>query len=270
MMQTLRDFGKILDWHTGVVVVLAMLATYLSRRFSFIIDLPTNLIGIAVIFPLVFSINSAYKQRQNALVAFAGIKAHTAALYWAHRDWLPKKQMEVEGKQLLQALMTAIANHLSSANEMDYHSGRGQVYQVFSEYSRSHEQMRMAGVPANEISRANQYLKNIAVDFEKMDNILYYRTPVALRAYSRLFLNLFPILFAPFFAQYGLPEHPSIGYWVAICYTLVLVSLDNIQDDLENPFDGVGADDLQVEIAGIYTQTVTGENMLKYTHANTD
>jgi predicted membrane chloride channel (bestrophin family) len=43
---------------------------------------------------------------------------------------------------------------------------------------------------------------------------------------------------------------------VALIYSLVLVSLDNIQDDLENPFDGVGADDLRLDVAVEYQELV--------------
>jgi hypothetical protein len=32
-----------------------------------------------------------------------------------------------------------------------------------------------------------------------------------------------------------------------ILYSFILVSLDNIQDHLENPFDDVGEDDIRIE-----------------------
>ena len=65
-------------------------------------------------------------------------------------------------------------------------------------------------------------------------------------------MNLFPLVFGPYFANIAYPEHASAGYIVALIYSLVLVSLDNIQDHLENPFDGVGADDLRLDIAEEY------------------
>ena len=33
---------------------------------------------------------------------------------------------------------------------------------------------------------------------------------------------------------------------LAIIYSLVLTILDNIQEDLEDPFDGVGSDDIRL------------------------
>ncbi|HIP71632.1 MAG TPA: hypothetical protein EYH05_09585 [Anaerolineae bacterium] len=87
-----------------------------------------------------------------------------------------------------------------------------QVYAVFDEYSQSHKLLRQAGVTSGEVSRANQSLRAMMIEFEKMHNVGRYRTPVALRAYS--------------------------------------------QDQLENPYDGVGPDDLHLGIGDLYMDVV--------------
>ena len=38
----------------------------------------------------------------------------------------------------------------------------------------------------------------------------------------------------------------GFGIAIAIIYSLVLTILDNIQEDLEDPFDGVGSDDIRL------------------------
>ena len=38
----------------------------------------------------------------------------------------------------------------------------------------------------------------------------------------------------------------EFGIAIAILYSLVLTILDNIQEDLEDPFDGVGTDDIRL------------------------
>ena len=75
-------------------------------------------------------------------------------------------------------------------------------------------------------------------------------TPVSLRAYSRVFLNIFPIAFGPYFAMLCIKSEafPLIGYLVAVLYSLVLVTLDNIQEDLEDPYDEVGTDDIRLQV----------------------
>jgi predicted membrane chloride channel (bestrophin family) len=255
-MQTIKQFLKIVDYQTWLVAGLAMVVVYISRRIGYLFDLSTTLIGIAVVFPLVFSINSAYKRREDALNAFASLKGHAISLCYAHREWPDEGESHADrALALLHRLLTAVAHHFIT-NDHDQSRTKQQIFTIFSDYSHSHEQLRAAGVPANEISRANQYLRQIIIDFERMNNIASYRTPLTLRAYSRLFLNIFPILFGPYFANVAYPEYPSVGYILALVYSLVLVSLDNIQDQLENPFDGVGADDLRLDVADEYRQLI--------------
>ncbi len=256
-MTKLIDFFKIVDRHTVVITVLALISTGLSRQFGYLFEIPTGLIGIAVIFPLVFSISSAYRRREEALRYFAAMKGHAAALYLAHRDWLPNDQtMGDQGATLVQGLLTAVSNNLH-ASESEKKQTLRQVYRTYDAFSHSHEQLRQMGVTSGEVSRSNQALRSIMIEFERMRNIANYRTPVALRAYSSFFLNLFPIIFAPYFANVAYPDYPIVGYFVAILYSLILVSLDNIQESLENPYDGIGIDDLRLDIADAFADLLT-------------
>ena len=82
--------------------------------------------------------------------------------------------------------------------------------------------------------------------YECVSTISDYRTPKALRLSSRVFLNLSPILFAPYFASLSV-ELFFMGYLIAILYSLALVMLNNIQDNEENPPDNKGLDDIDLE-----------------------
>ncbi|MCP4359554.1 MAG: hypothetical protein GY796_16210 [Chloroflexi bacterium] len=262
-MNTLQNFLQIVDRHTVLVTALALFFTFVCRQIGFVFDMPTNLLGIAVVFPLVFSIVSAYRRREDALKYFASLKAHAIALYFAHRDWPgAEESLEDEGGKLLYELFTAVAAYFQ-ADQQRQEQELNRVYQVFDAFSKSHEQMRQHGVTSGEVSRANQYFRAIMIEFERMKNISRYRTPVALRAYSRLFLTIFPILFAPYFANVAYPNFPFAGYMVAIFYSLILVSLDNVQDHLENPFDGIGPDDLRLEIADKYLSLLATPSPIK-------
>jgi len=251
-MKVIKNFSKIIDSQTVIITILAILSTYLCGRFGFYADLPSGLIGIAIIFPIVFSINSAYKRREEALKYFASLRAHSIAIYYAHRDWVPDNPEHAQRvKQLINSLLQRVKEYFLSSNENEPEKFKI-VYKIFSAFSLSHEQLRKEDVPANEISRVNQYLRAIIIDFEKMRNIFLYRTPISLRAYSQIFLNIFPILYAPYFANLCNKSYPIVGYCVAITYSIVLVSLDNIQEDLESPYDEVGSDDVNLDVIDEY------------------
>ena len=242
--RTLHDFWRIINLQTAVVTAISIIATYLCLTFDVIIELPTGLIGIAIVFPIVFSINAAYRRREEALRYFASFKGHGIALYFAHRDWLP--QTDLTHAQRMAALLNKLfaAVQVYFAKDGDLKAQFEQVYAVFSEMSLSMEALRKAGVSSGETSRQNQYLRAMMIEFERMHHIHQYRTPTALRAYSQVFLNSFPILFAPYFASLSQEAFPLAGYGLAAFYGLILVSLDNIQDHLENPYDQHGQDDV--------------------------
>jgi hypothetical protein len=247
-MKSMAAFLKVVDLHTFITAGLAVLATYLSRRLGLVAELPIDLIGLAVVFPLVFSITSAYRMREDALQAFASLKGNTIALFYAHRDWGRDQQGSGRARAMIDELLHVLSDHLQEdvAEGRDRHTGR--IFEIYSEISTSIERLRRNGASTQDVARANEYLKNIMVDVERMNNIARYRTPVSLRAFTRVFLNVLPILFGPHFAYIDYPDFPVIGYVIAGLYGFVLVSLDNIQDHLENPFDGIGVDDLQLRV----------------------
>lgn len=252
-MKVFLGFVKIIDAQTIIISILAIISTYLCNRYKFYADLPSGLIGIAIIFPIVFSINSAYKRREEALKYFGSLKAHTVALFYAHRDWVADDNGHSKrAKELIEKLLNRVREYFLATE--DKGQKLNEVYAVFSEFSLSHEMLRTANVPANEISRANQYLRAIIIEFERMRNIFLYRTPISLRAYSQVFLNIFPILFAPYFANICHESYKVVGYGIAILYSIILVSLDNIQEDLENPYDEIGEDDVKLDITEEYME----------------
>jgi len=248
-MKTLRSFFRIVDLQTVIVTALALGSTWLCMRFEIVADLPSALIGIAVIFPIVFSINSAYKRREEALKYLASAKAHAVAIAWAHRDWTGgEEELARQGRERIGALFAAMRSYFLSGRGGDPEALK-EVYRCLSEISASHEALRAAGVSTGEVSRSNQYLRAIMIELERMRNILEYRTPKALRAYSRVFLNAFPVLYGPYFAHLAAESFPAIGYFVAIVYAVVLVSLDNIQEALENPYGTIDEDDIDMDVA---------------------
>ncbi len=257
IINPIKSFSQVVNLQTIIVVSLACITTFVCIEYDVIIELPTALIGIAIVFPIVFSINAAYRRREDALKDFGSLKGHAIALYYAHRDWIPESTPDhsVRMKAIFDELLNAIYVYLTGTG--DRTTSFENVYGHFSRLSNSMEVLRAAGVSGSEISRCNQYLRAMMIDFERMRNISCYRTPTTLRAYSQVFLNIFPILFAPYFAYISSESYDASGYVVAIVYGLVLVSLDNIQEDLENPFDGIGSDDLRLDIAQHYENILT-------------
>jgi hypothetical protein len=109
-------------------------------------------------------------------------------------------------------------------------------------------------VQSGEISRVSQYVSKMVIAFDNMKIIHNYRTPVTLRAYSKVFIYIFPIIYGPYFASTFADYSAQLEYVMPILYSFILVSLDNIQDHLENPFDDVGEDDIRIDTDDVFAQ----------------
>ena len=244
-----RSVGLIINYKTFIVTVLSVVSTWACFYYDFKADLPMTIVGIAIVFPVVFSIDSAYKRRERALNYLADLKAHSVSLVLAFRDWMPavdKKYSKPVRKALVRLYVAMQDTFVEHRNEESHFEKM--VYPIITDLSKYLQGYREEGLQAGEMSRVNQYLSKILVDIENLRTILEYRTPVSLRAYSKVFIFSFPILYAPYFVYHAQEFSEGLQYFTPIIFSFILVSLNNIQDHLENPFDQVGEDDIHFRV----------------------
>lgn len=250
-IRVLRSFSsltKIVNGKSLLIGALAILSTWLCLRFGIKADFPLTLIATAIVFPLVFSIGTAYTRREKALEEYGAMKACGRALYLASRDWVPDKneRRDAELKSALLQFLTGCRDlYMGRTGEGgDYET---QIYGAFARLSRFVTEMREANLAPTECSRLNQYIGRMMTAFENTKNIHDYRTPRALRAFSDVFILVLPILYGPYFA-YQATQFSSVFFVIEpLLFALILVGLANIQDDLENPFDQIGVDDVAID-----------------------
>jgi predicted membrane chloride channel (bestrophin family) len=215
-------------------------------------DFPLTLVGLAIVFPIVFSINSAYKRRERALLSLAEITGYALGIYQSAKnlvdDFSEEDNERVQGK--IVELFSAIKNFLQSpregAKELEI-----VIYQKLDEISKEIRYLRDQGLAGRFASRLNQYLTRMTVAIDSMKVIFYYRTPRTLRAYSKIFIFSFPIIYAPYFASVASAYAFGLGYVMPVLFSFILISLDNIQEHLEDPYDQIGEDDVKMDIDDI-------------------
>lgn len=249
MKRHVRSFAIILNYKALIVTGLAILSSYVCHHFGLTAKFPETLVGVAIVFPVVFSIGSAYARRETALQRYSEFKGHAIAAYFATRDWTADKQNELPARirQLLQDLLTEIKMVFKTKKRKALKQGEQRVYEHFSKLSRLTMEMRNYGVQSGEISRVSQYVSKMIIAFDNMKMIHDYRTPITLRSYSKIFIYIFPIIYGPYFASTFNEFESHLEYVMPVLYSFILVSLDNIQDHLENPFDEVGEDDISID-----------------------
>ena len=244
-MKIVRSFLLIVNYKTIIVSALALAVSVFCHFMDLGAEFSLDIVGIAVVFPIVFSINSAYQRRETVLQQYAVLQSHGVSLFYIARDWVKdNNEIKNEIRESLGELVQEIKDFFLSEDTEAAHSLEKRVYGRYSKLSRQIQKMREYGLSGSEITRAHAYLTQMIAAFDGMKNIYYYRTPITLRAYSKAFIYSFPILYAPHFADYEF----GLSYIMPVLYSFILISLDNIQDHLENPYDQVGEDDIKIEV----------------------
>jgi hypothetical protein len=256
MKRVLRSFFLIINYKTLIITTLAVISSTVCFHLGLIAKFPDMLVGVAIVFPVVFSIGSAYNRRETALQRFSDFKGHSITLYYATRDWIsPERQndLPVRIKTMIGEMVRTIREMFTSKHSHEWQHNEQKIYGYFSELSRLTIEMRQLGVQSTEISRINQYISKMVIAFDNLKIIHAYRTPVTLRAYSKVFIYIFPIIYGPYFASTFKDFSAHLEYVMPVLYSFILVSLDNIQDHLEHPFDEVGEDDIRIDEKEITT-----------------
>ncbi|MHC4779029.1 MAG: hypothetical protein ACYTFG_10680 [Planctomycetota bacterium] len=248
MIQILKRLKVVLNLKALLVTIAAVISTALCEHFELKISLPLTLVATGVVFPIVFSISGAYKRRETALSYYGSMKTHGRAIFFAARDWMDNPGEEVVGKakQALGDVLRATRD-LFNAPVSEMEKNEEGVYAEFSKVSRFvKSDLRGGGMSAGEASRVNQFLSKMMLAFESTKHVYQYRTPKTLRAFSDFFIIVLPVLYGPHFANMASESTKGLHFIMPVLLSVILVSLDNIQDHLENPFDQIGEDDVHI------------------------
>ena len=243
-MSKLKSLFTIINYKTFIVTGLAVASTWLCKYYQLKADFPLTIVGIAIVFPVVFSINSAYQRRERTLILLSDLIAHAQALYLAFNHWF---KLDEKLKTRLKNDLITLFERLKKYCTSDEHIEEKEIKltKAIKDISVTIQEVRNLNVNPGEISRLNQYISKILISIENIKVIRKYRTPITLRSYSRIFIYSFPILYGPYFEYTAELYSHLLEYVMPILFSFILVSLSNIQEHLENPFDQIGEDDVK-------------------------
>ena len=249
MQKLITSIFLIINTKTLVITSLAIASTLICHLMDFTADFPLTLVISAVVFPIVFSINAAYTRRETALANYGSLKAHGHAIYLSvlHSAQAGDVEVQKKAQQLLGELIRKI-RELFISEATDLRQKELHVYSQFSLLSfLIKNDLRELSTFQPDVSLCDSHLTEMMEAFETMKHIFQYRTPQTLRTFSRIFITTLPVLYAPYFAFLAADYSTGLALMMPVLFTVTLVSLDNIQLHLENPFDQIGEDDIQID-----------------------
>ena len=202
-----------------------------------------TLLSIAIIFPLVFSIRGSFRRREKALEHLSEFKStlHTVGNFLLSKPELVdlyKKDIDT----ILLDINTTVLNHLASSDTSltKVDQSMNQVYEFVLEKNETiSRQIR---------DKVFRFMKDMHECVENLNAIHIHRTPISLKAYCLVFIYIFPFIYAPeIIKNVGESQPHWIVFIIVVITQFILVSLYNIQNQLEYPFDNIGIDDINLQ-----------------------
>jgi len=240
----MNRYLSILNFRTALALGVSVVVSYFALTYNFHYNYDLALISIAIVFPLVFTIRSAFRRREKALEYLSRFKA---GLTTVRDSFLDNKKLDETTKHELIAIISTISTTL-----IGYLGKTNTREQLDKEVDKIFQfiQLNKEAVGGGTAIKIFRFMKDVHYSVENITAINHHRTPIALRAYCLIFIYVYPLIYTP--ALYhrlydGATLNESwIVYALSAISTFILISLYNVQDQMENPFDQHGLDDIRL------------------------
>ena len=241
-----RNFTTVFNFRVFIVFALTSITYFLCIKYDFRLNNDYNIISIAIVFPLVFSITSAFQKRQDALRYFSDLRSNLLAIsdYFRSTPKIPIKSLK-EINEIIKEISVKNAIYLSDQQNKDgikaLRKDLNQIQNKIIQYESFFGNAVKRGVIESK--------QEVSLCVENLSSLKKHSTPKSLRAYCLLFIYIYPFIYVP--GILGLTSVETFTtnmftFFLCILISFVLVELYNIQDFIENPFDNKGLDDIKI------------------------
>jgi len=269
-----------LSWHAIFMIVVTVFATFLCSPLIFNLRFQTSIaiFSYGTITPLTFGIGASFAGRDDTVASLGKLKALVISLYMTMNFWDETEDKRF-GKELLPILeemlrcMEIVCRNQPEGLNLD---GSGmdpgtceadeRVYDAVAEIAQVIESRgadigleNARGAEAG-IGRAWECVRKILQEWEGIKHSRFYPSPQGLRNFCFFLSHLAPVALAPFWLSFCAKESKGLdlevhddpvygcvsAYFVGIIFTIVVVTLHEVRDGLDNPFNQ-GVDGVQWE-----------------------
>ena len=239
----MRKYLQIINIRTFQVLFICLGTSFLAIKFGIQYDFDLTIISIAIIFPLVFTIRAAFRRREKALEHLSRFKASILIVHYCfQRGKKTTDEHKAIIKQRLLLVSESLLKYLST-KDVDQSELRSNLASVF-QFIQDHKEE----ISTSEAFKILRFLKDVHAAIENTIAIYTHRTPISLRAYCQIFIYFFPFIYTPALLDRLKGQSPDwVVYTLCVITGFILISLFNVQDQMEDPYDQKGLDDIRVE-----------------------
>jgi predicted membrane chloride channel (bestrophin family) len=237
-----------LNYRILIIIVETLVIFFVYKTYQVNVEVDFFIFSIAIVFPLVFSITSAYQRRQDSIIEFSKFRnkiIDVSNLMYAVNGF--KKEDYNKIFNVLLNIQEEFLNYMITGNDPEiYDQIRQKRKDLFKEIV-SYKELFNEREKDSIIGVKNEMF----LSMEKLNGIKLHNTPISLRRYCLIFIYISPLLFNTklisenqFQIYLGIDIPVSVFFSMLISF--ILMALYNIQDYIENPFDQKGLDDLKI------------------------
>jgi hypothetical protein len=240
----MSKYFAIINLRTLIAIIIAVITPIIAYYYNINYNIDLTLISIAIVFPLVFTIRSSFKRREKALQYLSQFRSalKTVEYLFLTTNALPEEKKNEISKILVQisdTVITYLKQEDYDTKEIDEEINK--VYLFIIENSEIW--------PKSLKDRIIRFMNDLHEAVDNLNAIHTHRTPISLKAYCLVFIYIFPLIYTPtIISKLGDDTTISITYFVVLLSEFILISLYNIQDHMEYPFDQDGLDDINLNI----------------------
>jgi|TARA_B100001059_G_scaffold45966_1_gene38780 predicted membrane chloride channel (bestrophin family) len=239
----LNRYLIIINSKTLIALGISILVLFFAEKYSIDYEIDLTLISIAIIFPLVFCIRSAFRRREKALEHLSQFRSNLRTIeHYVKMSKLSEEKLK-DFSNLIIKLETVFLDELSKS-KIDLKKIDKNTQGVF-DFLKNNDEEISGGIR----QKAIRFLRDVSDGQDNLIAIYLHRTPISLKAYCLIFIYLFPLVYTPtIIHKMGNDSDAMIlTSFVVLLSEFILISLYNIQDQMEYPFDDDGLDDIQLK-----------------------
>lgn len=242
----MEKYLSIINKRTFIALAITSVAAFITITFEFEYNFDLTMISIAIIFPLVFTIRSAFKRREKALEFLSRFRTGlitTDASIQANTKITLADRKEIRSYILELSKMLVL---YLGPDPLPMEKVRAAATKITNFIDLRREIFKMS--PSLKI---HGFMRDVYMGLEATSGIKEHHTPTSIRAYCLVFIYLYPIIYTPSLYFRMNSGNADFDHWVlyflAMFSTFILISLFNVQEQLENPFDQQGLDDILLD-----------------------
>lgn len=236
------QYVTVFNKRTVVAMVIAIATLYFAYKFNINYNIDLTLISIAIVFPLVFTIRSSFRRREKALEHLSQFRAAIKTVdyfFMSAPTFTDEKKAEISSilLEISDRTIEHLADNGHDTNDLDEVVNKVYLFIIDNKDI----------IPRALRDKVIRFMNDLHEAIENLQAIHIHRTPISLKAYCLIFIYIFPFIYTPtIINRVGLETTIWITYFVVILSEFILISLYNIQDHMEYPFDDKGLDDINL------------------------